>query len=123
MRPSRRRGYALCAVALFLIEVLIATKLSHWSFVRSSLGDVLVTMLLYCAALAVRDFERRRLALAVFGFACLIEVAQFLHLAPALGLKPGSVLRIMIGDSFSWADIACYFAGCALALVLDRGRS
>ena len=115
MRPSRRRGYALCAVALFLIEVLIATKLSHWSFVRSSLGDVLVTMLL--------DFERRRLALAVFGFACLIEVAQFLHLAPALGLKPGSVLRIMIGDSFSWADIACYFAGCALALVLDRGRS
>jgi hypothetical protein len=118
---SPRRGYLVCAVVLFLTEVLIATKLSHWGFVRSSLGDVLVTMLLYCAALALRDFERRRLSLAIFVFACLIEVAQYLHLAQALGLKPGSVLRVMIGDSFSWADIGCYFAGCVMALALDRG--
>lgn len=117
---SRRHGYLLCAIALLLSEVLIATKLAHWSFVRSSLGDVLVTALLYCAALAVRDFERRRLSLAVFAFACAIEVAQYLHLAQALGLRPGSVLRIMIGDAFSWADIACYFAGSALAFMLDR---
>lgn len=117
---SRRRGYLLGAVALFLIEVLIATKLAHWGFVRSSLGDVLVTMLLYCAVLAVRDFERLRLALAIFVFACLIEAAQYLHLAQALGLAPGSALRIMLGDSFSWADIACYFAGCVVALAIDR---
>jgi hypothetical protein len=117
---SRRRGYLLCAVALFLVEVLIATKLSHWSFVRSSLGDVLVTMLLYCAALAVRELERWRLSLAIFGFACLIELSQYLHLAQALGLPPGSALRIVLGDSFSLADIVCYFAGCALALAVDR---
>lgn len=122
MLTSRRRGYLLCAVALFLIEVLIATRLSHWGFVRSSLGDVLVTMLLYCAALAVRDFERKRLSLAIFVLACLIEGGQYLHLAAALGLKPGSVLRVVIGDSFSWSDIVCYFAGCVLALAVDRGR-
>jgi len=115
----RRRGYLLGAVALFVIEVVIATKLSHWGFVRSSLGDVLVTMLLYCAALAVRDFERVRLALAIFGFACAVEAAQYLHLAQALGLEPGSALRIMLGDSFSWGDVACYFAGCLIALVVD----
>lgn len=120
---SRRRGYLLGAVALFVIEVVIATKLSHWGFVRSSLGDVLVTMLLYCAALAVRDFERVRLALAIFGFACVIEAAQYLHLAQALGLEPRSALRVVLGDSFSWADVVCYFAGCLLALALDRGAA
>jgi len=117
---SRRRGYLLCAVALFAIEVLIATKLRHWSFVRSSLGDVLVTMLLYCAALAIRDFDRWRLALATFVFACAIETAQYLHLAQALGLAPGSILRVVIGDSFSWGDIGCYLAGCVIALGVDR---
>ncbi len=115
----RRRPYLVAALALLAVEVLIATKLSHWGFVRSSLGDVLVTMLLYCAALAVRDFERVRLALATFGFACLIEVAQYLGLAAALGLRPGSTLRIVLGDSFSWGDIACYLAGCLLALAID----
>jgi hypothetical protein len=117
---KRRRVYLSCAIALFAIEVLIATKLSHLGFVRSSLGDVLVTMLLYCAALAIRDFERVRLAAAVFAFSCLVEAAQYFQLAPALGLAPGSVLRVMIGDSFSLADVACYLAGCAVALAADR---
>lgn len=117
---TRRRVYQYAAVALFAIEVLIATKLKHLSFVRSSLGDVLVTMLLYCLALGVRDFERRRLSVAIFVLACLVEAAQYLHLAQALGLAPGSVLRVMLGDSFSWADIACYFVGCVAAWAIDR---
>jgi hypothetical protein len=121
MAVRRRRVYLACAVALFLVEVLIATKLRHLGFVRASLGDVLVTMLLYCAALAVRDFDRVRLSLAVFAFACLVELSQYWHLAEALGLKPGSVLRIMLGDSFSWGDIVCYLSGCLLALAVDRG--
>ncbi|HYQ15053.1 MAG TPA: DUF2809 domain-containing protein [Polyangiaceae bacterium] len=116
---KRRRVYLLCAVALFAIEVLIATKLSHWGFVRSSLGDVLVTMLLYCLALAFADFERVRLAAAIFVFSCAVEAAQYFQLAQALGLAPGSVARIVIGDSFSWADICCYLAGCVAALGLD----
>jgi hypothetical protein len=117
---KRRQIYWLCALGLFLVEVLIATKLAHLGFVRSSLGDVLVTMLLYCLALGVRDFDRLRLALAVFAFACGIEAAQYLELAQALGLERGSVLRVMIGDSFSWADIACYLAGCVVAFAVDH---
>jgi glycopeptide antibiotics resistance protein len=116
---SRRRVYLLVAVALFALEVLIATELKHFRFVRYSLGDVLVTMLLYCLALALRDFERWRLAAIGFGFACSIEVAQYLQLAQRLGLAKGSALRIAIGDAFEWTDIACYFAGSVLAFTVD----
>jgi Protein of unknown function (DUF2809) len=116
---NRRYVYRVLALFLFAVEVLIATKLSHLPFVRGSLGDVLVTMLLYFAALAFRDFERWRLAATVFALACLIEGAQYLHLAQALGLAEGSVLRVVIGDTFQWADILCYLIGTALALALD----
>jgi len=114
-----RSWYRILALLLFTIEVLIATKFSHFQFVRWSLGDVLATILVYCAALSVRDLPRRRLALAVFLFACLLEAAQGLRLAQVLGLPRGSVLRIALGDSFSWSDIACYLAGTILAFSVD----
>ena len=37
----------LIAIAIFLVEVLIATKLEDWFFVRAYLGDVFVVMLMY----------------------------------------------------------------------------
>jgi len=117
---SRKNWYRVLAGALFAVEVLIATKLAHWTFVRWSLGDVLATAWLYCAVLALGDVPRRALALGVFVFACLLEFAQGLQLAQALGLDRGSVLRILLGDSFSWSDIACYLVGTLVALSLDR---
>ena len=40
--------YFLIAVAIFLVEILIATKLKDIFFIRAYLGDVLVVMLMYC---------------------------------------------------------------------------
>ncbi len=97
-------------------------------FVRGSLGDVLVVMLIYCAALSLRGFRRVRLAGGVFLFACAIEGAQYFHLGNVLGLRPGGVLWIALGATFQWADILCYLVGCAIVLSLDllitgqRGR-
>src|SRR5262245_57888945 len=115
----RRRIYLLLALGLFAVEVSIATVLKHYSFVRYSMGDVLVTALLYCLALSVRSFERLRLSAAVFGFACLVELAQYVQLAQRLGLAKGSVLRVVIGDAFEWSDILCYLVGCVLACATD----
>ena len=114
-----RAGYLFLAILIFVVEVLIATRLAHARFVRGSLGDVLVVILIYCTALSVRDFPRVRLAVGVFLFACAIEAAQYFHLARALGLRPGGVLWTALGATFQWADILCYFIGCAIALSLD----
>lgn len=115
----RRLTYLLLALLLFGVEVLIATRLRHVPFVRSSLGDVLVVMLIYFAALAVRDVRRVPLAVGVFLFACAVETSQYLQLAPALGLRPGGVLWIVLGATFQWGDILCYLAGTVLALAAD----
>lgn len=115
----RRAVYLSFAILIFAVEVLIATRLRNAPFVRGSLGDVLVVILIYCAALSLREFRRIRLAVGVFLFACAIEGSQYFHLARALGLRPGGVLWIALGATFQWGDILCYLVGCATVLSLD----
>ncbi len=116
---ARRTWYRVLSLAIFVVEVLIATVWAHLGFVRSSLGDVLVVMLLYCLALSLREFRRGALAGVVFVFACAVEVSQYFHLASVLHFKPNSVGWIILGSSFQWTDILCYLTGCAVALFAD----
>jgi hypothetical protein len=116
---TRRRALALAAV-IFGVEVLIATRLAHWGFVRSSLGDYLVVFLLYFPALALRPWSPRTLAAAVFAFSVLVEVAQALHLADALGFERGSIGHIVLGATFSFSDILMYGLGCLTCIAVDR---
>ncbi|WP_294250628.1 DUF2809 domain-containing protein [uncultured Chryseobacterium sp.] len=107
--------YFLVTVILFLGEVLIATKIKDIFFVRAYLGDVIVVILIYTfikTVLAVR--RNQRLILGIFLFSCFVEVMQYFHLAEHLGFPEGSLMYIVIGNSFSWIDILCYAAGCLL---------
>lgn len=107
--------YFLVSLFVFIIEVLIATLFSNIFFVRAYLGDVLVVMLLFTL---VKSFiiikNNQNLILGIFLFSCLVEWAQYFHIAEKLGLQPGSIMYIIVGNSFSWIDIVCYAAGCLL---------
>lgn len=107
----------LAAVILFMVEVLIATQLKHYHFIRAYFGDFLVVILVYCTVLAFWKVEPKRLAVGVFIFACCIELAQLFKLADVLELTGAA--RIILGTSFSWHDILMYTAGCIVAWYLD----
>lgn len=118
--------YFLIAIAIFLVEVLIATKLKDWFFVRAYLGDVFVVMLMYYFIKAFFDFEPVKLIIVIFIFSCLIEFLQYFHFAEVLGFKDNRLMMIVLGNSFSWIDILCYFAGCVVLLVItiqSNGKS
>jgi hypothetical protein len=121
MAARALRGRVLLwGAILFAVEVLIATKLSHWRWVRSSLGDYLVVFLVYLGVLFLRpEAEARRLALGTFLFAAAVEVSQALGLADALGLAPGGAAHTVLGATFSWEDLLMYALGCATCLFLD----
>ncbi|WP_300349625.1 DUF2809 domain-containing protein [Chryseobacterium sp.] len=106
--------YLLLTILLFLIEVLIATVLKDQFFIRAYLGDVIVVMLLYTFVKSFLIINDVKLILGIFVFSCLIEFAQFFNIAEKLGFQPGSLMYIVIGNSFSWIDIVCYAAGCLL---------
>jgi len=111
--------YLLLAIGVFIVEILIATVFSGIPFIRAFLGDYLVVILLYCLIRAFWSASPLTLSGAVFLFACAVEAAQALGLADALGLPAGSLLRTLIGTSFSWGDVLMYFLGCLTAFILD----
>jgi hypothetical protein len=106
--------HLLITILIFLIEVLIATKLEHIFFIRAYLGDVIVVILLYTFVKTFITINDQKLIAGIFVFSCLIEFAQYFKIADKLGFQAGSLMYIVIGNSFSWIDILCYGVGCLL---------
>lgn len=117
---SIKTQHLLIAVLVFITEILIATTFAHTGFIRPFLGDYLVVILLYHLVKSARDIPPLKMAFSVFVFACLVETAQYFRLADVLGFPRGSVMSIIIGTSFSWADILMYFLGGVTSYGLDR---
>lgn len=118
-RPDRPRlVYAAAALAILLIEIAIAL-LVKGGFVRHTLGDVLVVMLLYCALMAAFGLRPVIAALLAAGFAFAVEIAQAFDIVERLGLGGIPFARIVIGTTFSWTDLVAYAAGGALSLLCD----
>jgi len=111
--------YFLIAFAIFLTEILIATKLKDIFFVRAYMGDVFVVMLMYYFIKAFVNFETTKLIIGLFIFSCLIEFLQYFHFGELLGFKDNRMMMIVLGNSFSWIDILCYFAGCVILYLIE----
>lgn len=112
--------YLLLTLFIFLVEVLIATKLSHIFFVRAYLGDVIVVMLLYTFVKSFIKVNNEKLILGILIFSFLIEFAQYFNIAEKLGFQKGSLMYIVIGNSFSWIDNLCYAVGCLLLYIFVK---
>ncbi|MBQ0151960.1 MAG: DUF2809 domain-containing protein [Chryseobacterium sp.] len=111
--------YLTLSLFLFLVEFLIATIWKHIFFVRAYLGDVIVVILLYTLVKSFVVVENKKLILGLFVFSCIIEFAQYFHIATKLGFQPGSLMYIVIGNSFSWIDILCYGMGCIILWIIN----
>jgi len=115
--------YFLLTILIFLVEVLIATVLKDDFFIRAYLGDVIVVMLLYTFVKSFVIINETKLIIGIFAFSCLVEFAQFFHIADKLGFQQGSLMYIVIGNSFSWIDILCYAVGCLILYIFTKFRS
>ena len=117
MRPWTK--HLLIVLPVFVAEILVATTFSQVRFIRSSISDFLVVILLYHLVKTLRPVSALPLAIAVFLFACAVETSQYFHLGDALGFRRGGLASILLGTSFSWADILMYFLGCSTSYLLD----
>lgn len=113
--------YFLTTVFIFLIEVLIATVLNHMFFIRAYLGDVIVVMLIYTFMKSFFKIQHDiKLILGILIFSFTVEFAQYFNIAERLGFQQGSILYIMVGNSFSWLDMLCYAIGCLLLFLFVK---
>lgn len=114
---KRRFIYLIIAAVLLIAEFLIGKYAK--GFIRGSLGDVFVVILVFAVIRIVFLKKPKHLWLYVFVFAVIVEVLQYFSF---FGLIPAdnSVLSIALGGTFSCGDIACYAAGALICLLLDK---
>lgn len=107
------------ALALLLLEVLVATRFRGHRFIRGSMGDILATSFLYFSAQACWPTRPYPRIVFVYTFACLVELGQFFQLATLFHFRPGSLPAILLGSTYSLSDIGMYALGCLVAAMLD----
>jgi hypothetical protein len=116
-----RWGYAVAAVALFAIEVLIAL-FAHDAFVRPLVGDALAVVFVYAIFRALLKLEVRGATVAALAVAFVIEALQGLRLVDRLGIDPRGVVGIVLGSTFDWRDLGAYTVGAVGVLAVEKLR-
>jgi len=110
--------YFLLTLAILAVELYIAGY-THDAIIRPYGGDYLCVIFLYTLVRTFLDLPVRPLALWIFAFACFVEVTQFFHLADRLGFTKPSLIRTLMGYTFTWVDIGCYALGIGTVLALE----
>jgi hypothetical protein len=110
--------YFFIAVLLVATDFLIVDRL-HDAVIRPYGGDFLWGIFLYCLVRGFVHGPVKPMATGVLVFCCVEEVLQYFHLADRLGFTKPSLMRTLIGTSFSWVDMFCYVLGIGTVLFLE----
>ena len=119
LKISLRTVFALMSVFIFITEVLTALFVRD-NFVRPYIGDVLVTVLICSFLRVIFPQKIKVLPILVFIFALFVEIGQYFDFVSLLGLGHIRFFKILLGATFSFADIICYFLGCLIFYLLER---
>jgi len=118
---SFQKGYALMALLLFLVELMIALFIRD-RFIRPYGGDFLVVILIYCFLRSFWNAPVLKVALVVLLFSYGVEISQFLELINHLGLQQSRLAVLILGKSFQWFDLLAYTLGIGLVIGLEQMR-
>lgn len=113
---KKRLIFGLAALAVLCVEALIALFV-HDSFIRPYFGDVLAVIFVYLAARIALPEKPRFLSVFAFAVAVAVELVQLTDLSGIFG--EGSVFSVIVGGTFDFADLACYFVGAALCFIFE----
>jgi hypothetical protein len=119
--PTRRTSYAVAALIVFGVEVVIALFV-HDGFVRPLVGDALVVGLIYLGLKAVSPLHVLPAIAIALTIAFAVECAQGFDVIDAMGLRDNAFARVVIGSSFDPRDFVAYAAGGMGVLLIEAIR-
>ncbi len=109
----------IIALFTFLIEVIIALFIND-NIIRPFVGDILVVIFMYYFIKAFINTKTINIAIFTLIFSFIIEILQYFKFVEIIGLGHNKAARIIIGTSFSWIDLLCYFIGFLLLFFIDK---
>lgn len=111
-------AYFFFTLVLLGTEVIIGAYFND-PIIRPYGGDFLVVILLYCLIRSFCNTPIRTTAIGVLLFSYGVETLQYFHYADRLGFSKPSLIRTMMGTSFSWTDMVSYTLGIGLVLLIE----
>ncbi|WP_291094120.1 DUF2809 domain-containing protein [Empedobacter sp. UBA6745] len=109
----------IIAIIIFLIEVIIALYIKD-KIIRPFVGDILVVIFIYYFIKAFINTKTINIAIFTLFFSFVVEILQYFNFVEMIGLGHNKAARIIIGTSFSWIDLLCYFIGFILLFFIDK---
>lgn len=103
---------------LFGVEVIIALQFKT-GFIRHTLGDFLVVILLYCAIRGLTSISVWRSAIIVLIISFLIEFLQLLNIVELLHQQNNHVFKLIFGTTFQFMDLVAYTTGIITILFIE----
>ncbi len=119
MRFTFNKNYFIVFLLLFGVEVLIAVYLKS-GFIRHTVGDFLVTILVYCFLRSFIETKAIYIAIVTLVIAFVTEFLQLTDFLEVLGLGDNRLANIVFGNSFSIQDLVAYTLGVILIWVVDK---
>lgn len=121
MKFTFNKSYFIYFILLFIIEVLIAVYLKS-GFIRHTVGDFLVVILVYCF---LRSFIKTKpiyIAIITLIIAFTTEFLQLTNFLQYMGLGDHKLANIIFGNSFSVQDLVAYTLGVLVTWYVDTFR-
>ncbi|MEG0187142.1 ribosomal maturation YjgA family protein [Algoriella sp.] len=109
----------IIAIIIFLVEVFIALFIKD-KIIRPFIGDILVVIFIYYFLKAFINTKAINLAIFTLIFSFVVEILQYFNFVELIGLGHNKAARIIIGTSFSWIDLVCYFVGFIILFFIDK---
>ncbi|HYE08765.1 MAG TPA: DUF2809 domain-containing protein [Patescibacteria group bacterium] len=116
---KRRLVYFSLSVICFIVCILIVKLFSGNQFIRGSIGDIIVILLIYFVIKIFKDFNTLKLTIFTLAVAYTIEFIQYLKITSLLGLEHNTIAQLILGSIFDPRDLIAYTIGAILVYVID----
>ncbi len=116
---KRRLVYFSLSVICFIACILIVKLFSDNQFIRGSLGDIVVILLIYFFIKIFKDLNALKLTVFTLAAAYIIEFLQYLKITSFIGLEHNTIVQLILGSVFDPKDLIAYTIGAILVYIID----
>lgn len=115
-------NYLCISILLLITEILIAIFAKD-EFIRPVLGDYLAALFVFYVLATFLKISEIKTALISLFICYFIEGLQFMHILEVFDLEKYSILKIIVGTSFSWTDMLAYTLGIITVLLIHNRKT
>lgn len=113
---TKRIIFGIWFTIVLIAEIMIG--IFARGFMRAHIGDVLAVIGVYLFGRIIFPQKPQFLSAFAFGIAVIVELLQLTPLHGILAEK-SEVLAVIVGGTFDYRDLICYFFGGILCAAVD----